>query len=90
MNYKRYVLLFNIFFLVLLFAATLVFQWKPGIAGPDFRPLDILSDVMRKPAKEYIEVADKPGITNPNSTQHDYRTYAGLVNTADAQRCSID
>ena len=90
MNYKRYVLLFNIFFLVLLFAATLFFQWKPGFAGANFRPLDIFSDVIKKSAKEHIVAGDKPGILNPNFTKHDYRTYAGLINTSDQPTALFD
>lgn len=82
MNYKRYVLLFNIFFLLLLFAATMLFDWRPGIAGVNFRRLDILSDVIKPPANKYIVKRDKTNIKIPVSIQRDYRTYAGLVNTS--------
>ena len=82
MNYKRYVLLFNIFFLLLLIAATVLFQWKPGFAGNNFRPLDILSDVRNRPVKTTGPPARK-GKNQPAAVLHDYKTYDGLVNTSD-------
>ncbi len=85
MNYKRYVLLFNIFFLLILVAATLLFEWKPGIAGPGFRPLDILSDVLRDHSKQHIIIKgkNKNGNTvNGKEELRDYTTYQGLINNS--------
>ncbi len=83
MNYKRYVLLFNIFFLLLLFGASILFQWKPGIGGPNMRPLDIFSDVIKKPiGHDSITIGKIDSVTH-SIAQHDYKTYAGLINTSD-------
>ena len=95
MNYKRYVLLFNIFFLLLLIAATLLFEWKPGIAGPAFRPLDILSDVIKDSSIQHKHVKDKINIVNGNNNhgnteQRDYTTYAGLINNSDKSTVLYD
>lgn len=85
MNYKRYVLLFNIVFLLLLLVATVIFEWKPELLGTRFRPLDILSDVVKDSSAEHGLVKDnhtrqngKPGIV----TVRDYSNYNGLVNSA--------
>lgn len=87
MNYKRYVLLFNIFFLLILITATLLFEWKPGIAGPVFRPLDILSDVVKDSSGRQKRVKDKTNIVNEknghgNKEIRDYTTYPGLINNS--------
>ena len=88
MNYKRYVLLFNIFFLVLLFAASLLFEWKPGIAGPNFRPLDILSDVLiDSSGAAHKPIKGKPNDPNGKDPkvkveERDYTTYQGLINAS--------
>lgn len=86
MNYKRYVLLFNIFFLLILIAANFVFEWKPNIVGPNFKGIDILSEVMRDSS---ARPKHKRGITgtvnNPEISKgeaRDYTSYAGLVNSA--------
>lgn len=83
MNYKRYVLLFNIFFILILIASTILFQWKPGIAGADFRPLDILSDVIKDSGNQIrsgkITIA-KGKKNNGNTEQRDYTSYPGLIN----------
>jgi len=87
MNYKRYVLLFNIFFIVLLFVASLFFEWKPGIVGPNFKPPDILSDVLKDStgARKHIKgkVNDPKG-DDPKGkfVERDYTSYPGLVNTS--------
>ncbi len=87
MNYRRQVLLFNIFFLLLLLGATILFEWKPGIAGDNFRPLDILSDVVKDPGNKNIVINGK--IKNNKGThsndprlQRDYNTYPGLINNS--------
>jgi hypothetical protein len=87
MNYKRYVLLFNIFFLLILIAATLLFEWKPGFAGPNFRPLDILSDVLKDSTRQHNLVKGKINNRNGNYTNgkavlRDYTTYQGLINNS--------
>ena len=88
MNVKRRVLLFNIFFLLLLIAATVLFQWKPLVAGPGFRPINILADVV----KDSVRIKSKLPVNKTNISgnknvagnpiQKDYTTYQGLINTA--------
>ena len=87
MNYKRYVLLFNIFFIVLLFVATLLFEWKPGIAGPNFKAPDILSDVLKDSAGTHNHIKGK--INDPKGNdpkvkgkERDYTSYQGLINAS--------
>ncbi len=81
MNYKRYVLLFNIFFLLLLLSATFIFERNPGIAGDRFKPLDILSDVMKDTASHQIAVNNNKVIRKDLHTQQqDYTSYAGIIN----------
>ena len=87
MNYKRTVLLFNIFFLILLLAATFLFSWKPGLAGDNFKPVDILSDVVKDTSKGATYVhqnGNHGGVQTSNGTvdQRDYTNYSGLVNSA--------
>lgn len=93
MNYKRYVLLFNIFFLLLLIAATLLFELKPGIAGTNFRSLDILSDVIRDSANQH-NIANinnaKKNKKNGNIEQRDYTSYQGLINNTDNPTALFD
>ena len=95
MNYKRYVLLFNIFFLLILVAATLLFEWKPGIAGPGFRPLDILSDVLKDSTNQHSIVKGKVNNRNGNNTNRnkelrDYTTYQGLINNSTQSTALFD
>src|SRR5437868_5568993 len=87
MNYKRHVLLFNLFFLVILIVATVFFEWKPGFAGPSFRAPDILSEVTSEPAVKTKhakgKVLDSTGhIQNGKVEERDYTSYQGLVNSA--------
>ena len=87
MNYKRYVLLFNIFFLLFLIAATVLFEWRPGIAGANFRPLDILTDVVKDSARDHGLVRNNIKDTRDNklkgkSELRDYNSYQGLINNA--------
>jgi len=87
MNYKRYVLLFNIFFLLILITATVLFEWKPGIAGPGFRPVEILSDVLKDTGSASKTIKGKNNgnsgdIGKANATQRDYTAYDGLVNSS--------
>lgn len=93
MNYKRYVLLFNIFFLLLLIIATVLFELKPGIAGTNFRPLDILSDVVKDSANQRntVDINNAKKIKkNGNIEQRDYTSYQGLINTTDNPTALFD
>jgi hypothetical protein len=87
MNYKRQVLLFNIFFLLLLIAATVFFQWKPDIAPANFSPIQILSDVLKDTSSDKNKLAvNKKNLAKKNpgnaTAQKDYTTYQGLINTS--------
>ncbi len=85
MNYKRWVLLFNIFFLLLLVTATVLFQWKPGFAGTNFRPIEILSDVLKDTTDDIpnkLPPNKNKLLQNNNNPERDYTTYNGLINTS--------
>ncbi|MBK7882816.1 MAG: hypothetical protein IPJ81_02500 [Chitinophagaceae bacterium] len=95
MNYKRRVLLFNVFFLLLLIAASILFQWNPGIAGANFRPIEILSDIQKDSSTREVLVRKKnviknPGDTGNNIVQRDYVTYPGLINTTNQPTALYD
>lgn len=95
MNYKRYVLLFNIFFLLLLIAATILFEWKPGMAGTNFKPLDILSDVVKDSTNDHGLVKNKikgnsGNKINGKGEQRDYTSYQGLINTSSNSSALFD
>lgn len=47
MNYKRHIILFNVVFLVLLLLSSMLFEWKPGIAGKNIKPIEIVSEVKK-------------------------------------------
>ena len=88
MNVKRYVLFFNIFFLLLLLAATFLFEWKPNIAGENFRPVSILADIKKdtlvnNPVRTKTIIASKA--VNKNIFIKDYTTSTGLVNASGEQ-----
>ena len=90
MNVKRNVLLFNIFFLLLLLAATFLFEWKPGIAGDNFRPVSILADIKKdtlinNPVIPKTVVATTAVAINKNVIIKDYTTSTGLVNASGEQ-----
>lgn len=83
MNYKRYVLLFNVFFLLLLLSATLIFEWKPGIAGDRFKPLNILSDVLIDTSNRQIAlISNKVIKKDAHTRKEDYTSYAGIINNS--------
>ena len=88
MNVKRYVLLFNIFFLLLLIAATFLFEWKPTIAGENLRPIDILADIKKDTLQNKFQ-ADNVAITTKlnkgNIAIRDYNSYDGLINASGEQ-----
>ena len=93
MNYKRYVLLFNIFFLLLLLFASLLFEWKPGFAGPGFRPLDILSDIVKDTSGSHSLANKKINNgydPNGNKELRDYTTYHGLINNSNQTTALFD
>ena len=84
MNYKRYVLFFNICILLLLITVTFLFEWKPELTGNKFRPLDILSDVMKDSSRHNNTVktiTDKRNKKPGPIEQRDYTSYPGLINT---------
>lgn len=88
MNVKRNVLLFNILFLLLLLAATWLFEWKPGIAGENFRPVSILSDIKKDTTagdKDTINIAASNNPGNKNTVIKDYSTSKELVNASGRQ-----
>lgn len=87
MNVKRYVLLFNVFFLLLLIAATMLFEWKPQLTGDNFRPITIISDIKKDSTQQQSELAANSSSTviKKSSSIKDYNTYSGLVNSAGNQ-----
>ena len=87
MNYKRFVLLFNIIFLLILITATILFEWKPGMAGTHFKPVDILSDVwkdtvLRSGLTKKGLVDPKENTAKSKGEARDYITYQGLINNS--------
>ena len=89
MNYKRHIILFNVAFLLILLASSVLFEWKPGIAGKKIKPVEIISgikeniphpkDSLKKPVDKKIIVAAKEDIIK------DYATYKGIITGNDAQ-----
>jgi hypothetical protein len=92
MNVKRNVLLFNVFFLLLLLAATFLFEWKPNIAGENFRPITILADIKKDTLANNNEtnVAASTKVAKKNPIIKDYTTYTGLVNVSGQQYALAD
>ena len=87
MNYRRYVLLFNIFFLLILIGATLFFKSETGLGDRGVKPLDILSDVLKDSIRGRTGKKGNPDsvLENHNKTtivQRDYTSYPGLINTS--------
>lgn len=87
MNKKKWVLQFNILFIVLLFISTIIFHWKPDISGKYCRPLEITSCIEENAAspisipnitlQSSIKRADS---INKNCIVEDYSIYKGIVN----------
>ena len=87
MNYKHQVLFFNIIFLLILLAATVLFETNPGLAGSQLKPLDILSDVIsdsshHSPVNNKNSVTGKLNHTKTRAVQRDYTSYNGLINSS--------
>lgn len=95
MNYKRYVLVFNIIFLLILIATTMLFESNPDWAGKGIKPLDILSEVIKDSTKEksLTEGGLKNGKSNTKKStyvQKDYTNYNGLINTSSNPNAIFD
>jgi lysophospholipase L1-like esterase len=94
MNYKRHIILFNVAFLVLLLLSTVLFEWKPGIAGKKIKPVEIVSEIKKdsqqkkdsivKQAPEKVTVA----VTKINEPK-DYATYKGILSGSDSNACLV-
>ncbi len=89
MNVKRKVLLFNIYFLLLLIAATFLFEWKPNIISGDQRPISIVSDI-KKDSLQLTTTStptktDALTTTKNNVVIRNYTTAVNLVNASGNQ-----
>src|ERR1700744_3739202 len=91
MNEKRSVLIFNIVFLLLLIAVTHFYTKSPGFSGPDTRPVNILSDIIKDTAN--VDNPDAaPGtnrriktIDNKGNKINDYTVSSDLINSSGQQ-----
>ncbi|UAY52424.1 SGNH/GDSL hydrolase family protein [Ferruginibacter albus] len=85
MNVKKKVLLFNIFFLLLLLAATFLFEWKPTLAGESMRRVSILADIQKDSLRDKIAISnttDCTTVAKQNISIKNYATYNGLINSS--------
>lgn len=88
MNYKKQVLLFNVFFLLALITATLLYSYIPVLHSPTFRSISILSDVEKDSANIDTNIPLKKGqqqVALTGVVIKDYRTETGLINAAGNQ-----
>ena len=87
MNYKRHIILVNVVFLVLLLLSSVLFEWKPGIAGKKIKPIEIISEVKKDiPQKKDSltkPVTKKIIAPSPEAIQKDYTTYKGIISGND-------
>lgn len=88
MNYKRHIILFNVAFLVLLLLSSVLFEWKPGIAGNKIKPVEIVSEIKKvsKPKKDsMVKRAPEKGTVAAVKKEEpkDYATYKGILSGND-------
>ena len=81
MNYKHYVLIFNILFLLLLLSSSLLFHWNSNLFGNTNRPLEILSSIRKdntnQKGKDSILI--KTAGSSIKNIQRDFATYNGII-----------
>jgi len=85
MNYRKRVLLFNLIFLLVLVAVTLVYPHIPGLNSSSLRPVNVISQVEKDTAAAGDTTKggpSKPEIINGNIVIKDHNTDSGLVNAA--------
>ncbi len=84
MNYQRQVLLFTLFFLVSLIAATVLFHFYPSLAGSTLRPVNIVSEIVKDSASNGKKsvVTKNSKIVKGNIIVKDYLTEKSLINSS--------
>jgi len=88
MNYRKHIILFNLLFLLTLLVSSIVFEWKPGIAGKKIKPVEILSEVKKNvPSPKdstVIPVEKKITLVGQPEIPKDFTTYKGIISGSDS------